>query len=74
MADSKALNLKTALILGISGQDGFYLAKLLLKNDYKVIGTTRHIDSKSPALKSLDQKNLSIIYADIRDTEGRIDV
>ena len=70
MADSKALNLKTALILGVSGQDGFYLAKLLLKNDYKVIGTTRHLDSTSPALKSLDQKNLSIIYADIRDTEG----
>ena len=70
MADPKALNLKTALILGVSGQDGFYLAKLLLKNDYKVIGTTRHLDSTSPALKSLDQKNLSIIYADIRDTEG----
>ena len=70
MADSKALNLKTALILGVSGQDGYFLAKLLLKNDYKVIGTTRHLDSTSAALKSLDQKNLSIIYADIRDTEG----
>ena len=70
MADPKALNLKTALILGVSGQDGYFLAKLLLKNDYKVIGTTRHLDSTSPALKSLDQKNLSIIYADIRDTEG----
>ena len=40
MADPKALNLKTALILGISGQDGYFLAKLLLKNGYKVIGTT----------------------------------
>ena len=70
MADPKALNLKTALILGISGQDGYFLAKLLLKNGYKVLGTTRHIDTTSPALKSLDQKNLSIIYADIRDTEG----
>ena len=70
MADPKALNLKTALILGVSGQDGYFLAKLLLKNDYKVIGTTRHLNSTSPALKSLDQKNLSIIYADIRDTEG----
>ena len=70
MADPKAFNLKTALILGISGQDGYFLARLLLKNGYKVIGTTRHLDSTSPALKSLDQKNLSIIYADIRDTEG----
>ena len=70
MADSKAPNLKTALILGVSGQDGYYLAKLLLKNDYKVIGTTRHLDSVGSALKTLEQNNFSIVYADIRDTEG----
>ena len=32
---------KTALITGISGQDGAYLAQLLLKKNYKVIGTDR---------------------------------
>ena len=32
---------KTALITGISGQDGAYLADLLLKKKYKVIGTDR---------------------------------
>jgi len=32
---------KTALITGISGQDGAYLAKLLLEKKYKVIGTDR---------------------------------
>lgn len=32
---------KTALICGISGQDGTYLAKLLLDRGYKVIGTSR---------------------------------
>ena len=32
---------KTALITGISGQDGAYLAELLLKKKYKVIGTDR---------------------------------
>tara|TARA_B110000027_G_scaffold128138_1_gene148227 strand:- start:5759 stop:6775 length:1017 start_codon:yes stop_codon:yes gene_type:complete len=32
---------KTALITGISGQDGAYLAKLLLEKNYKVIGTDR---------------------------------
>jgi GDPmannose 4,6-dehydratase len=31
----------TALICGISGQDGGYLAKLLLDRGYKVIGTSR---------------------------------
>jgi len=29
---------KTALITGITGQDGSYLAELLLKKDYKVVG------------------------------------
>lgn len=33
--------MKVAIITGISGQDGAYLAKLLIKMDYKVIGTTR---------------------------------
>ena len=33
--------MKTALICGISGQDGTYLAKLLLDKGYEVIGTSR---------------------------------
>lgn len=33
--------MKTALITGISGQDGAYLAQLLLAKGYKVIGTSR---------------------------------
>ena len=32
---------KRALIYGVSGQDGAYLAKLLLKNGYEVIGASR---------------------------------
>jgi GDPmannose 4,6-dehydratase len=32
---------KTALIFGISGQDGAYLARLLLEKGYKVVGTSR---------------------------------
>ena len=33
--------MKTALICGVSGQDGAYLAKLLLDKGYRVIGTSR---------------------------------
>ena len=33
--------MKTALITGITGQDGSYLAELLLEKDYKVIGVAR---------------------------------
>lgn len=33
--------MKTALICGISGQDGAYLARLLLDKGYRVVGTSR---------------------------------
>jgi GDPmannose 4,6-dehydratase len=32
---------KTAMIVGVSGQDGAYLAELLLANGYRVVGTSR---------------------------------
>ena len=32
---------KTALILGVTGQDGAYLAKLLLEKGYRVVGSSR---------------------------------
>ncbi|MFC6875997.1 GDP-mannose 4,6-dehydratase [Flavobacterium myungsuense] len=45
---------KTAIISGITGQDGAYLAKLLLEKDYKVIGLTReNSESKNQGLKYL---------------------
>ncbi|GMO64359.1 MAG: GDP-mannose 4,6-dehydratase [Rickettsiales bacterium] len=39
--------MKTALITGIAGQDGSYLAKLLLEKGYKVYGATRRNGSGS---------------------------
>ena len=41
-----------ALICGISGQDGSYLAKLLLSKGYEVIGTSR--DAMATSLRSLE--------------------
>jgi len=38
---------KKALILGISGQDGSYLAKLLLSKGYEVHGTSRDVGGRS---------------------------
>lgn len=37
----KDTNLKTALICGVSGQDGAFLTEFLLKKNYQVIGTSR---------------------------------
>jgi len=34
---------KTAIITGVSGQDGLYLSKFLLEKNYRVIGIVRSI-------------------------------
>jgi GDPmannose 4,6-dehydratase len=39
------MTMKTALITGITGQDGYYLSKLLLEKGYKVHGTVRRSSS-----------------------------
>lgn len=41
----------TALVLGVSGQDGAYLARLLVEQGYNVIGTSR--DPSWPTLRRL---------------------
>jgi len=43
--------MKRALICGISGQDGAYLARLLLEKDYEVFGTSR--DAQVSAFSNL---------------------
>ena len=48
---------KTAIIFGISGQDGAYLSHLLLEKGYKVIGTTRNKSSKN--LHRLERLNIT---------------
>jgi GDPmannose 4,6-dehydratase len=45
--------MKKALVTGISGQDGAYLAKLLLNNGYDVCGTSR--DAQISSFRNLDQ-------------------
>ena len=44
---------KTALICGVAGQDGAYLAQLLLSKGYKVIGTSR--DAEASSFSNLDK-------------------
>jgi GDP-D-mannose dehydratase len=45
---------KTALITGISGQDGAYLAKLLLEKGYRVVGAVRRTSNEQvPRLAEL---------------------
>ena len=46
--------MKKALITGISGQDGAYLANLLLSKNYSVVGLVRNLSSDFFGLKYLD--------------------
>lgn len=48
---------KVVIISGITGQDGAYLAKLLLTKTYKVIGLTRKLNEKSKL--GLDYLNIT---------------
>ncbi len=61
--------MKTAIITGISGQDGSYLAQLLNSKGYKVIGTTRSYTLSSySGLKYLEiDNNVHIEEVDLLD-------
>jgi len=60
---------KTALITGITGQDGSYLAEFLLEKDYNVIGMVRRSSTvnfdRIAHLQEVD--NLEIVQGDLLD-------
>jgi GDPmannose 4,6-dehydratase len=65
--------LKTALIIGVGGQDGTYLAKFLLSKNYEVFGSSRDASTNSFSnLKLLNIRNeiklVSLNLADYRST------
>ena len=68
--------MNTALITGITGQDGYYLTKLLLEKGYSVHGTVRRSSSINTSridnLISEYQKNgqLTLHYSDLLDSSS----
>ena len=56
-----------ALIFGITGQDGSYLAELLLKKGYKVIGVTRRVSVNTTARIQHILPKIKIVEGDITD-------
>jgi len=63
--------MKTALITGITGQDGAYLAKLLLDKGYRVVGGYRRTSSvdfwRLVTLGVAAHPNLSLVEFDLTD-------
>ena len=60
---------KTALITGITGQDGAYLAKLLLEKNYRVVGAVRRASTLNlPRLSALDiDRDVELQTLDVQD-------
>ena len=76
------MSAKTALITGVTGQDGSYLAELLLAQGYRVVGMTRrtstdvherigHLGDQIEIVSGdlLDQSSITSIIADIQPDE-----
>lgn len=61
---------KTALITGITGQDGGYLAELLLDKGYMVHGLQRRVSSEPSRRIAhlINHPNLKLHYGDLSDT------
>ncbi len=73
---------KTALVTGITGQDGSYLAELLLDKGYRVVGMTRrtstdvherieHLTDRIEIVSGdlLDQSSMTNLIAEVRPAE-----
>lgn len=59
--------MKTALITGITGQDGSYLAELLLEKGYKVYGIMRRKSVVDYGNVEHIKEKITFIYADMTD-------
>ena len=63
--------MKTALVIGITGQDGSYLAELLNANGYRVVGTSRRPDDEARSrLASGLAHRVELVTWDLRDAEA----
>lgn len=70
--------MKTALITGITGQDGAYLADFLLSQGYKVYGAYRRVSSQNfwrlTYLNIFKSNNLKLVEMDLTDLSSIINV
>jgi GDPmannose 4,6-dehydratase len=61
--------MKTALITGVTGQDGSYLAELLIEKGYKVVGMKRRTSllATDRIDHLLDHPNFQLVYGSMND-------
>ncbi|ADQ83302.1 GDP-mannose 4,6-dehydratase [Methylovorus sp. MP688] len=61
--------MKSALITGVTGQDGSYLAELLISKGYRVIGGVRDIAKAERAINETIRRNVELVEWDVFDQE-----
>jgi GDPmannose 4,6-dehydratase len=61
------INMPTALITGITGQDGSYLAELLLKKGYRVIGVARRSSTVTSERIKHILDDITVVQGDLQD-------
>lgn len=68
--------MKKALILGISGQDGSYLAKLLISMNYEVHGVVRRHSISENQTSRIDEviNDIKLHYGDLIDMPGLFNI
>lgn len=64
----------TAIITGITGQDGSYLAEYLLEKGYDVIGMVRRSSTVTFERIQHIQENIKIIQGDLHDQSSLVDI
>ena len=64
----------TALITGITGQDGSYLAEFLLSKGYKVVGMSRRTSTLNFERIAHFQDDISLIQGDLHDQSSLVSI
>ena len=66
--------MKTALITGVTGQDGSYLAELLLEKGYRIVGMVRRASTENFERITHLRERIELRQADLLDQLSLIDV
>ena len=66
--------MRTALITGLAGQDGSYLAELLLAKDYRIVGAVRDVRQAVDLLPSTLKDKVELVVWDMLDQQEMVAV
>jgi GDPmannose 4,6-dehydratase len=61
---------KTALIIGVNSQDGYFLCSHLLKEGYFVFGTVRNEKSSSPSVDFQQHGSFEVLHLDMQSSDS----